>query len=295
MVGGRGVRLDDDSRVRDELLFLCLELNDAAGNARVRMASAAERSWLDDSQLRTVDELFFNPSRGQVEARRRTYFHDLLLEETPTAVRDLAQAAELLGQHAQHDLSRVLPSDDQLAAQFRNRVRWLTTALPESDLARLDDAEIIAQLPEICHGLRSIEELRQAGWLDHFHRMVGYDRLADVERLAPAELQVPSGNRIRLDYGRGKTPILAVRIQELFGLTHTPKIGGGRVPVLLHLLGPNYRPQQVTDDLASFWQNTYPQVKKELRRRYPKHAWPDDPLSATATRSGLNRQRTTDV
>jgi ATP-dependent helicase HrpB len=82
---------------------------------------------------------------------------------------------------------------------------------------------------------------------------------------------------------------MAVRIQELFGLQETPAIAGGRVPVLLHLLGPNYRPQQVTADLASFWQNGYAEVKKELRRRYPKHAWPDDPITAQPTRSGLKR------
>jgi ATP-dependent helicase HrpB len=83
--------------------------------------------------------------------------------------------------------------------------------------------------------------------------------------------------------------VLAVRIQELFGLRDTPRIAGGRIPVLLHLLGPNHRPQQVTDDLASFWANTYPQVKKELRRRYPKHAWPDDPLAMTARTDGKRR------
>ena len=90
-------------------------------------------------------------------------------------------------------------------------------------------------------------------------------------------------------YEAGKSPLLAVRIQELFGVNETPRIAGGRVPLLLHLLGPNYRPQQVTADLASFWQNGYPEVKKELRRRYPKHAWPDDPLATQATRSGLKR------
>ncbi len=86
-----------------------------------------------------------------------------------------------------------------------------------------------------------------------------------------------------------KPPVLAVRIQEMFGVAATPRIAAGRVPLLLHLLGPNHRPQQVTADLASFWQNGYPEVKKELRRRYPKHSWPDDPLTTPATRSGLKR------
>jgi ATP-dependent helicase HrpB len=98
-----------------------------------------------------------------------------------------------------------------------------------------------------------------------------------------------NGNRHALTYEVGKSPILAVRLQELFGLPETPRIAGNRVPVLLHILGPNHRPQQVTADLASFWQNTYPEVKKELRRRYPKHDWPDDPLAVQATRSGLKR------
>jgi ATP-dependent helicase HrpB len=96
-------------------------------------------------------------------------------------------------------------------------------------------------------------------------------------------LQVPSGSRIRLTYEVGRPPVLAVRIQEVFGLAETPRIAGGRVKVLLHLLAPNQRPQQVTDDLASFWANTYETVRKELARRYPKHVWPDNPLQAIPT------------
>jgi ATP-dependent helicase HrpB len=92
-----------------------------------------------------------------------------------------------------------------------------------------------------------------------------------------------------LAYEEGKAPVLAVRIQELFGMPETPRIGAGSFTVLLQLLGPNLRPQQVTNDLASFWQSTYPKIKGELRRRYPKHAWPDDPLATKATRSGLKR------
>jgi ATP-dependent helicase HrpB len=105
-----------------------------------------------------------------------------------------------------------------------------------------------------------------------------------VEREAPERLPVPSGSRPALRYEVGRPPVLAVRIQEVFGLRETPRVAAGRVRVLLHLLAPNHRPQQVTDDLASFWANTYPQVRKELRARYPKHAWPEDPWSATPER-----------
>ena len=95
---------------------------------------------------------------------------------------------------------------------------------------------------------------------------------------------MPSGSHIRVEYEEGRPPVLAARIQEMFGLADTPRIARGRVKVLLHLLAPNYRPQQVTDDLASFWANGYPLVRKELRARYPKHSWPDDPLTAEAIR-----------
>jgi ATP-dependent helicase HrpB len=103
---------------------------------------------------------------------------------------------------------------------------------------------------------------------------------AALEREAPERIAVPSGSRIALRYEPGRPPVLAARIQELFGLRETPRVAAGRVPVLLHLLAPNRRPQQVTDDLASFWRTGYPQVRKELRARYPRHAWPEDPLSA---------------
>ncbi|MGD9633796.1 MAG: ATP-dependent helicase HrpB [Pirellulales bacterium] len=288
MVGGRGVRLDASSRVRGEALFLAIELNDAGGEARARLVSAVERSWLESDNLRSVEELFFNPTRGQVEARARTYWVDLLLDETPVAIGDAAAAAALLAQQARQQLDRVLPPGDSAAGRFLARLRWLADARPDLELPKFDEAELADMLPELCHGLRSLAELREVDWPSWLQARVGFDRLAEIERLAPAELEVPSGNRHAIAYEVGKQPVLAVRIQELFGLAETPLVGG-RVPVVLHLLGPNYRPQQVTADLASFWKNGYPEVKKELRRRYPKHAWPDDPLATTATRSGLKR------
>jgi ATP-dependent helicase HrpB len=198
-------------------------------------------------------------------------------------------AAVLLAQHAGQQLERWLPASDSAAGSFLARVQWLASAMPELELPTLTRDELAQMLPDLCHGLRSLEELCAANWLAVLHARVGYERIAEIDRLAPAELQLPSGNRHALAYEVGNAPILAVRLQELFGLSETPRVAGNRIPVLLHLLGPNYRPQQVTADLASFWKNTYPEVKKELRRRYPKHAWPDDPRTAEATRSGLKR------
>ena len=110
-----------------------------------------------------------------------------------------------------------------------------------------------------------------------------------VRREAPERLTVPSGSQIRIAYEPGRPPVLAARIQEMFGLAETPRVAAGRVPVLLHLLAPNGRPQQVTHDLRSFWETTYPQVRKELAGRYPKHSWPQDPWNAAPQRRPMRR------
>ena len=148
-----------------------------------------------------------------------------------------------------------------------------------------DDAELCSLLPWACADCRSFEEVRRADWLGLLQSRLTQVQAQAVEREAPERMQVPSGSRIALVYESGRAPLLAVRIQEMFGLKETPRIAGGRVRVLLHLLAPNYRPQQVTDDLASFWKNTYPLIRKELRIRYPKHAWPEDPTTAVARRA----------
>ena len=139
-------------------------------------------------------------------------------------------------------------------------------------------------LEGLAPGCRSFADLARGPVLDVIRSRLTRRQLSALERDAPERLAVPSGSRIRLTYEPGRPPVLAARIQELFGLTSTPRVGAGRVPVLLHLLAPNGRPQQVTDDLESFWSNTYFEVRKELRRRYPKHDWPEDPTTAVARR-----------
>ncbi len=289
MVGGRGVRLDECSHVRGEPLFLCLDLQDAPGEARVRLASAVERDWLPEGSLMQRDELFFNPTRGHVEARRRTYWYDLLLEETPTAITDSDAAAAILAQHARPCLDRVLDDEESAAARFRARVQWLAEVMPDLDLPHLTNDAIADRLKAICQGLRSLEEVRNVPWVAHLQAIVGHHRLFEIDQLAPERIEVPSGNRLAITYQRHGAAVLSVRIQEIFGWQTSPRLAAGRRPLVLQLLGPNHRPQQVTDDLESFWRNTYPVIRKELRRRYPRHAWPDDPLTSPATRSGLSR------
>ena len=284
MVGGRGLRFDGGSRVRQEPLILAIDLDDGGGEARVRQASAIDREWLEDAglraNLRSGEELLYSPSRRQVEARRRTAWLDLVLDETPVAISDASAAAALLAGVARQEAARSFPDPDSAAGRFRLRVDWLARTMPDLDLPTFDDASLLAMLPAVCRGLRSLDEVRAADWLSRLQEAVGWERLALVDRLAPAEIALASGRRYRLEYRSDGPPILAARIQELFGTLQTPRVADGRVPVVVHLLGPNHRPQQVTADLESFWRTTYHDVRKELKRRYPKHPWPDDPLQA---------------
>ena len=282
LVGGRGVRLTS-SRVRGEPLFLAIDLDDAGGEAGVRLASAVERGWLDrephaSANLRTAEELVWHPSRRQVEARRQTTWLDLVLDEAPVTIGDEAAAAAILAREAAVALDRLLPSPDTAAGGFLARCRWLAAAVPDLGLPPLDDAALRAGLPLLCHGLRSFEGLTGADWLGFLHGLVGRHRVPEIDRLAPATIELARGRRGRLTYGPDGPPVLAARIQDLFGLRETPRVADGRLAVLLHLLGPNHRPQQVTSDLAGFWTRTYPQVRQELKRRYPKHDWPANPL-----------------
>jgi ATP-dependent helicase HrpB len=290
MVGGRGVRLAQSSGVLDAEFFLCIDVDAGQKETLVRQASAIERAWLPVEQMSTAVEVSFDPRMERVAAKRRVRFADLLIEETDAPLPDDEESARVLAAAAAEHLERVLPPDDSPAGLYRTRVRCLREWMPEWQLPAFDDAELRELLTWLCHRCRSFADLRKADWLQAFQDRLNHIQRQAVEREAPERLLVPSGSRIALRYELGRPPILAVRIQELYGWTQTPRLAGGRVPVLLHLLAPNYRPQQVTDDLASFWANTYPQVRKELRARYPKHAWPEDPWSATAESRPLRKQ-----
>ncbi len=291
MVGGRGVRLGEESAVSLAELFACIDLDSGAlGEARVRIASAVEPGDLAAELLRDEIEVAFDPERERVIAYRRTRFDDLVLSEREVPP-PADEAARVLAEAAGRDLSRALALDDPEIAGFLSRWRWLRRVAPELDLPPAGQEEIRALLPEISRGRRTFAELKKAPLRDLLSGALSYAQIQALAREAPERIEVPSGSLVRLDYpaeGDGP-PVLAVRIQELFGLDQTPRVAAGRVSVLLHLLASNYRPQQVTRDLASFWANTYPLVKKELQGRYPKHAWPDDPRKALPERRPRRR------
>jgi ATP-dependent helicase HrpB len=284
MVGGRGVRQSPSSAVREAPLFLAVECDRGTSEAWVWKASAVERQWLPAEHLSQRTEVEFDREARRVVARRRIYWEDLLLEEAPAALPDGQVAGAILAAAAAESFDEVFPWDDPATSDYVQRVRFLAAWAPELGLPVLDVAGLRTLLPAVCQGCRSFADLRRAPWLGAIEALLTHAQRQSLGREAPERIEVPSGSRIKLQYDGGKPPVLAVRIQEVFGLLETPRIARGRVAVLCHLLAPNMRPQQVTDDLASFWRSTYRQVRKDLRRRYPKHAWPEDPYRATPER-----------
>jgi len=173
------------------------------------------------------------------------------------------------------------------AAQLRARLAFLQRALPDEGWPEVSDSALLADLDAwLAPWLAAVRGRSDLAKLDLTVILQGWlgGKARELERLAPERLMVPSGSRVRLDYAGGEIPVLAAKLQELFGLADTPRLAGGRVPVLIHLLSPAGRPLAVTQNLRSFWDTVYPEVRKEMRGRYPKHPWPDDPWSAPATR-----------
>ena len=273
----------------DAELFCCVELDAGRSEALVRQASAVERAWLDPAWIRSETSSGLDEASGRVVALRRTRFDDLVLEEVETGEVDDELAGRALADAAARDLARYLPLAEPETGQFLARVRSLRAWVPELELPAFDEVELAALLPEHAFGARSLAELKKRDLAAFLRSKLSFEQQRALEREAPEALAVPSGSRIRLVYEPGRPPVLAARIQELFGLAETPTVARGRARVLLHLLAPNHRPQQVTDDLVSFWNGAYHQIKNELRRRYPRHAWPDDPWNATPERRPKRR------
>lgn len=172
------------------------------------------------------------------------------------------------------------------AARLRARLGFLR-ALDDRWPDVSDDALIAALggwLGPAIEGIRRRADLERVNPGEALLRLLDWRQRRELDTLAPTHVQAPSGSRVAVDYSDPATPVLAVRLQEVFGWTETPRIAAGRVPLTLQLLSPAGRPVQVTRDLAGFWRTTYFEVRKDLKGRYPKHAWPDDPLRATPTR-----------
>ena len=281
MVGATGVVLARESVVREAELFVAIDLERGGGpEARVRVACAVERDWLAVTEAR---ELTFDPDRRRVVERARTCYHDLVLAETMRTDVDRTAAGVVLAEVARADpgaTGAVGGTESELIGRLRFLARWL----PELGWPSEPEAVLAEAVAAVAAGCVSFAELAARDVGGALLGLLAPAQRAALDRDAPARYRLPSGRLAPVRYAPDRPPAVAARIQELFGLAATPRVAAGRVPLVFELLAPNARPVQITDDLVSFWRTTYPEVRKVLRGRYPKHAWPEDPSTAAPGR-----------
>jgi ATP-dependent helicase HrpB len=296
MTGGSGVRLDPESIVRRGEFFLALDAwhdpRSPTSEAQVRVASAIEVQWLHElfPQFITREKkVEFDESRQRVKASIITRYRDLVIAEEANVAVNAEDASRVFIDSIRPQAESIFAADES-ASQVLARVAFLRRHMPEHPWPVFDAKTLGDILEENGAGKKSVEEMKRQDLAGALESRLPYPLNDLLRQHAPVAMEVPTGNRIRLEYrAGGEAPILAVRLQEVFSWTDTPRIAGGRVAVLLHLLGPNYRPVQITSDLKSFWKTTYFQVRKDLRVRYPKHSWPEDPLTALPVAKGSRR------
>ncbi|MCU0626638.1 MAG: ATP-dependent helicase HrpB, partial [Gemmatimonadaceae bacterium] len=265
----------------------CAALDDSGRDATVRTAAvldeATVRALAGDDVVRERDVSWDETSEA-VRAVERERLGAIVLAERPLRdVRDDELADALAAAITARGIA-ALPWSD---AARRTRERLAFVHAHDPSWPAMDDATLLASLdswlrPQL-HGARRLADVASLDLGALLLERVGWERRAQLDRLAPTHVAVPSGSRIPVDYGDPHAPVLAVRLQELFGARETPAVLDGRVPLVLHLLSPAHRPVQVTRDLAGFWASSYAEVRRELRGRYPRHPWPEDPLTAPPT------------
>ncbi len=285
LASGRGAVLARHLPPPPGRFIVALQLRAVSGGAdQVELAAAISDEAVEALPRHTTRRTEWVEERGAAVGVVAERVGALVLRRTEGAP-DPAEAAVLLEAAAAVDPTRAL-SPDRDALALIHRVLFLAERGLDAGLPAWSDTDdaLRAVLPALCVGRRSLSELDRADLAGALAGSLPWSARQALDRLAPAELRLPTGTRGRLDYDpatrQGGGPVLRARVQQLFGLSRTPTVLSGRVPVTLHLLAPNQRPVQVTTDLPGFWTRTWPDVRKQLRGRYPKHAWPEDPLAA---------------
>ncbi len=288
---GRGAAFAGPDVVAAEPYVVVAALDGSGDWARIELAApvtSAELEQVCRADIREVDVLDWDERTQSVQARRHVRLGALVLRDQglPQPDPDAVRRALCRGV-ARAGLARLSWTPE--ATQLRARLALLRRSNgPESGWPDVSDEALTASLDEWLgprlDGLTRLEQVARLDLGEALRARLSWAQQQELERMAPTHLTVPTGSRVRLDYTAGEQPVLAVRLQELFGCTDTPRIAQGRVPVTIHLLSPAGRPVQVTQDLARFWATSYFDVRKDLRGRYPKHHWPENPLAATPTR-----------
>ena len=294
LCGGGAAELSEASVVQQAEFLLALDAEQRSstggqrGGVLVRTASQIQPEWLIDlfaDDLREVTEARWNAQAERVEVMQRLLYDQLVIDESrvnqihgPEAARVLAEAATNAG------LQKFV--DPEKVEQFCARAAFIAKAFPEAELPAFDEAAVQAALVQLCEGLRSFAELRTAashgGLVEVLRRQLNNEQQRLLAQHAPDTVSLGGRRQVRVHYDREHAPWIESRLQDFFGMKEGPKVAGGRVALVLHLLAPNQRPVQVTTDLAGFWQRHYPAIRRELSRRYPRHAWPENPLEASA-------------
>src|SRR5581483_2184811 len=246
------------------------------GIPEIRLACPIEPEWLIDlfpERVTGRNRTEWNQQAERVEAVSAIVYDGLIIDESRGGAVDDATAAQLLAQKGREaGIARFVEMDELEDLMARSQF-----AAEHGDIQPLAERDVNEALESVCYGLRSFAELERAGSgvISMLETKLGS---AVFDRIAPARIRLPGGRQVKVHYERGKPPWIASRLQDFFGMTETPRIANGKVPVVVHLLAPNQRPVQTTADLAGFWQRLYPQLRRELGRRYPKHAWPEQPV-----------------
>jgi ATP-dependent helicase HrpB len=293
--GGRGAFIERTEALAHEEFLVCCDLDDRGGDARIRLAAAISREAIEEifaDRIIETEDCAWDKRLEQVKTVRQRVLGRMVLEE-----RDCSRGApdEAVRRALFEGIRRkgvsCLPCWTDGVKHLRSRVEFLRRTLTDSALPWPDvsDEGIAAHLEDWLSPFVSgmtrwshLERLDMAAVIDFALSENGHDR-RELDRLAPAKMEVPSGSMITIRYEE-EGPFCEVRLQECFGLFSTPKVALGKVPVVMRLLSPAQRPVQVTKDLENFWKEGYPLVRKDMRGRYPKHYWPEDPFSAVATR-----------
>lgn len=283
LANGKVARLSEDSGVHDAPLLVAIDAEERQGQGTVvRSASQVDENLLFElypERLTMADELVFNESAERVERVSSMRWGALLLEETRAAATPSAEAGALLFQAARADAGRFLRSEAALA--LAARVGLLGEHFPDAGFASDPAVALEQALSAACESAVSFAELDRADLPSLFVAGLSPEQRRLLEREAPERVRLGGGRTVPIRYEAGKAPFIESRLQDFFGAAEGPSIVAGRVPLTLHLLAPNQRAVQVTTDLAGFWQRHYPTIRKELMRRYPRHAWPEDGRTAT--------------
>ena len=285
--GGRGAVLPEGDPMANEEFMVVADLDGSTQDSRIYLAApitAAEIEELYADRIVGEETVRWGEREGAVLARRQRRLGALILEDKPLTRPDAEKLKAAMLEGVRQLGLGALPWNDDLA-RWRERIaflRRLDESWPDlSDRALLGSLE--TWLAPFLDRISRRDHLARIDLGAALKALVPWDRQRTLDRLAPTHIDVPSGSRVAVDYANPAEPTLSVRLQEMFGLVDTPRVGGGKVPLTLHLLSPARRPVQVTRDLASFWASGYRAVKAELKGRYPRHYWPDDPLVAEPT------------